>query len=471
MMCRVARLPAVLLACELGLTTPVCAQAVSSMIVGTITDPQSAVLPGVTVTVHNVETGTSRTIVTDGAGTYQVRGLPAGRYDMKAELPGFATVVVNDLTLAIGSEVRRDLTMGLSTVEESLTVTGQAPVVETTKSEVSAVVTRQQIETLPVGDRQAVSLSLLLPGTGADTVRPRRNNANIGAGGVAIYSSNFLVDGTSNMSSKNGEPRQDFPQAAIREFRVSVSQTPAQFGGRTGGVVTIVTRAGTNQFGGDAVEFFRDKSLNAMNLFEQQAHDLKGAPKPAYRRHQFGGSFGGPVVKDRLHFFVAAERTQEDQFAIVNTGKPQFYSALEGSYPIGGRNNLWFGRGDAQLTAQQSLFLRYGWQSSWTYCEGCGGTNAAFTGDDLYLPRDSWVAGHTWVVGSRILNEVRVQKAIQWHFQGAPGHDDWRQVGVFAPERSRYLTPVYVFPSLTWGVNTDLIVFLGFYEARRAATI
>src|SRR6267142_3216027 len=118
-MCRVFRLPAVLLACELGLAIPVCAQAVSGTIAGTITDAQSAVLPGVTVTVRNVETGTSRTIASDGAGAYQVRGLPAGRYDMKADLPGFAAVLVKDLTLAIGSELRRDFTMGLSAVEES----------------------------------------------------------------------------------------------------------------------------------------------------------------------------------------------------------------------------------------------------------------------------------------------------------------------------------------------------------------
>lgn len=454
----------VLVTC-LGAALPARAQ-VTGVFSGAIVDEQGGVLPGVTITLRNTETGATRTLATEADGRYRFAGLQPGRYELRAELSGFATMEINDLILNVGAELQRNITMKLSGVQESVTVTGQSPVVETTKSEVSAIVTQQQIEALPVGDRQAVSLSLLLPGTGADTTRPRRNNANIGAGGIAIFSSNFMVDGTSNMSSKAGEPRQDYPMAAVREFRVNVSQTPAQFGGRTGGVVTVVTKSGTNLFSGDVVENFRDKSLNAMNVFEQRDHDQKGKPKPDYRRNQFGASLGGPVVKDKLHFFVAAERTVEDQRAIVNTGAPQFYSALEGSIPIGTRNNLWFARGDAQLTAQQSVFLRYGWQDSWTLCEGCGGTNAAFTGDDLWLPRDSWVAGHTWVISPRVLNEFRAQKAIQWHYQGVPGHDDWREVGAFPTDRTKWQTPLYTFPSLTWGVNTDLIVFLGFYEAR-----
>jgi hypothetical protein len=439
---------------------------VTGVFSGAIVDAQGGVLPGVTITLRNTESGATRTLATEADGKYRFAGLQPGRYELKAELAGFAPIDITDLMLNVGAEVRRDITMSLSGVQESVTVTGQSAVVETTKSEVSAIVTQQQIEALPVGDRQAVSLSLLLPGTGADTTRPRRNNANIGAGGIAIFSSNFMVDGTSNMSSKAGEPRQDYPMAAVREFRVNVSQTPAQFGGRTGGVVTVATKSGTNLFSGDAVENFRDKSLNAMNLFEQQAHDQKGAPKPDYRRNQFGASFGGPVIKDRLHFFLAAERTVENQFAIVNTGSPQNYSKLEGSYPIGTTNNLWFARADAQLTSQQNVFLRYGWQDSWTLCENCGGTNSAFTGDDLWLPRDSWVGGHTWVIGPHVLNELRVQKAIQWHYQGVPGHDDWREVNSFPAERTQWQTPLYTFPSLVWGVNTDLIVFLGFYEAR-----
>jgi carboxypeptidase family protein/TonB-dependent receptor-like protein len=455
----------VFMACLAASVVPARGQ-VTGVFSGVIIDAQSGVLPGVALTLINTETGAMRTLATDASGTYRFAGLQPGRYELRAELSGFAPVEITNLVLNVGAELRRDITMSLSNVVETVTVSGQAAVVETTKSEVSAVVTQQQIEALPVGDRQAVSLSLLLPGTGADTTRPRRNNANIGAGGIAIFSSNFMVDGTSNMSSKAGEPRQDYPQAAVREFRVNVSQTPAQFGGRTGGVVTIATKSGTNLFSGDVVEFFRDKSLNAMNVFEQQDHDQKGAPKPAYRRNQFGASFGGPVVKDKLHFFVAAERTVEDQRAIVNTGAPQYYSALEGSIPIGTRNNLVFARGDAQLTSQQNVFLRYGWQDSWTLCEGCGGTNAAFTGDDLWLPRDSWVAGHTWVISPRLLNEFRAQKAIQWHYQGVPGHDDWREVGAFPRDRTQWQTPLYTFPSLIWGVNTDLIVFLGFYEAR-----
>src|SRR5690349_13292278 len=128
-----------------------------------------------------------------------------------------------------------------------------------------------------------------MPGTNTDGSVPRRVSVSVGAGG-AVSQNAFLVDGVSNQQSTGGDPRQDFPQGGIREFRVNVSQAAAEFGGTTGGVVTIVTKSGTNQFTGEAFEFFRDKSLNAMNKFEQLNHDTLGTPKPAFRRNQYGAT-------------------------------------------------------------------------------------------------------------------------------------------------------------------------------------
>jgi len=121
------------------------------------------------------------------------------------------------------------------------------------------------------------------------------------------------------------------PQSAIREFRVNLSQSSAEYGA-VGGVVLTATKSGTNRFSGEVFEFFRDKSLNAMNQLEQDRHDRLGEPKPDYRRHSWGGAFGGPIVRDRLHFFAAIERSTELGTADVNTNQPQFYSALEGSF-------------------------------------------------------------------------------------------------------------------------------------------
>ncbi len=203
-------------------------------------------LPGVTVTVRNVDTGTVRTVVTEADGQYRVPALLPGRYDITGELAGFTTVSLTGVNLASSQEIRQNLRLTLATLQETVTVTAQSPVVEVSKTEVAAVITREQLDMLPVTNRALVTMSLLLPGTSQDGTRPRRNNAQVGAGTLQ-FTTLALADGTLNMSTKAGEPRQDFPQAAVREVRVVTSSAPAEFGGRAGGVVSVVTRGGTQQ--------------------------------------------------------------------------------------------------------------------------------------------------------------------------------------------------------------------------------
>ncbi len=143
----------------LASAVPAHAQVNSASIAGTITDSQGGVLPGVTLTVTNAESGTVRTSVTEADGKYRVAGISPGRYNLTAELPGFQTIAVKDITLQIGQEFSRDFQLALSTLQESVTVTGEAPIVESTKSEVSTVITQEQISTLPTQDRVALSLS------------------------------------------------------------------------------------------------------------------------------------------------------------------------------------------------------------------------------------------------------------------------------------------------------------------------
>src|SRR3989454_746218 len=209
------------------------------------------------------------------------------------------------------------ITVGVTTPRESVTGGGRARVVEVTKSEGAAVIAQQQIEMLPVATRGAVTPPLLLPGTSQDGARPRRSNAQIGAGTLQ-FTSNSLADGTMNMSTKAGEPRQDFPQAAIQEFKVFTSQPPAEYGGRAGGVINVVTKSGTNVFSGEGYEFFRNKAMGRLDTFTQAAEDA-GQGKSRYNRHQLGGALGGPIVMNKVHFFVAEEYTQENSSYLVNT--------------------------------------------------------------------------------------------------------------------------------------------------------
>src|SRR5438128_8418882 len=284
------------LALLVGLAVAASAQVSNAVVTGIVTDTQSGILPGVTITVTNAESGVVRTIVTEEYGRYRLGGIPPGRYNAKAELPGFATQEVKDITLTIGLEYTKDFTLGIQGVQESITITGESPLVETTRTEVAAVVTQQQIETLPFQDRGALNLTLLLPGTGIDTTRAKRSAVNVGAG-ISTSSTSYLVDGLSNATAISGEQRHDIPQAAIREFAVHTTQIPAQFGQRAGGVVSIATKSGTNDLHGEAFEFFRNKAMNRLDKFQELQH----ADKPEYLRHEFGLALCGPLLKNRLH--------------------------------------------------------------------------------------------------------------------------------------------------------------------------
>ena len=438
------------LAAVMFTVAPAAAQTTNGVIAGIVTDAQGGVLPGVTLTARNAETGFTRTVVTETDGRYRVAGLAPGRYDLRAELQGFGAVEVMEITLTIDGEVVRNVTMQVQGVQESVSVTAQAPVVETTRSEVSGVVTQEQMQMLPLDSRQPIGLALLLPGTSQDAVRPRKFNANIGAGAFT-HGSALLVDGMWNKEGNTGEPRQDFPQAAIREFRVYVSQAPAEFGWTAGGAVSFATKSGTNLWSGEVFEFFRNKSLNTLNKFEKEA----GVAKPNFKRHQFGGALGGPIVQDRLHFFAASERTDTTPYATVTTGRPDLYRAIEGVFAIPEYSNMVFTRGDLQVNQAQTTFARYAWQDSDFTCEGCGGNQALFSGNGIQQKRYSLVAGHTWVLSSRVLNEVRGQ-VTNYHFrQHPPGVRPQENLFDNSPARTAPLTQVYVFPSLTWGTNTN----------------
>jgi hypothetical protein len=287
------------------------AQTASGVIAGTVTDHQRGVLPGVTLTVRSADTGAVRSAVSDEAGRYRVAGLLPGDYDLRADLEGFGSLTVKSLTVTVGLELKHDLVLGIQGLQEAVTVRGQAPIVDTSKSEVASVITEAQINALPVEGRSAVTLSLLLPGTSTDAVRAQRPGATVGLGGLSTAGTNYIVDGMNNMISRAGDAREDVPQSAIQEFKVIVSQAPAEYGGRVGGVVNVVTKSGSNLFGGQAFEYFRNKDLNRVDLYTQQSHDQQGTPIPDFQRNQYGGAFGGPAVANKLYFYTSLERTDE----------------------------------------------------------------------------------------------------------------------------------------------------------------
>ena len=432
---------------------PAIAQTTNGVISGIVVDAQGGVLPGVAVTGRNIETGITRSVVTEGDGRYRLAALPPGRYNLTAELQGFGTANLPEMTLLTGTEITRNITMQVQGLNESVTVTGEAPIVEVTKSDISGVITQDQMQNLPLATRQPMDLALLMPGTSQDAVRARKANSNIGAGAFT-NGSGLVVDGVWNKEGNTGEPRQDFPESAIQEFKVFLSQSPAEYGWTAGGTVSMATKSGTNQFHGEGFEFYRDKALNAQDPFAQAA----GQPKPNFSRHQYGGAIGGPILKDKVHFFEAAEGLKNNLYDNVVVKLPQDYGSLNGVFPSPEFNHMSFTRADWQVDQKQSLFVRYAWQVSDYTCEGCAASSSApwFSGGGGVKQFRYSVAGaHTWVLTPRILNEVRGQFTNYLFRAHVPGIVPQKSLLTEVPARTAGLTQIYNFPSASWGANTN----------------
>ncbi|MGH9323375.1 MAG: TonB-dependent receptor [Vicinamibacteria bacterium] len=411
---------------------------------GTVRDPSGAVLPGATVTVTNQETGLTRTAVTSGDGFYRLPGLSPGLYSIRCELPSFATQTLTDIILTIQQTVIQHFTMDVAQIEETITVTGESPLVDMRRSDVTTSISELQIQDLPVGSRRWVDLAMLTPGVSQDNIRGfyYRGNANIGAG-TREYSNAFIVDGVNNTWAEMGEARQNFPMDAIGEFKVTTSNFKAEYGLATGGVMTVVSKSGTNDLAGSAFLYLRDEALNSKTFFEQE--------KPDYKRYQYGGAVGGPIVKDKTHFFFAYERTDEDVFYTVNTRG--VFPEVDGTFPSEQWRYMWITKLDHRISDKQNIWARIAWENEYRPNLTAGGITAE--GFDFAVPRDSEVVGHTWVASDRIMNEFRFQRAFsKYEVSPAFSHGSF-DAGDFSAERLA-LCDVEIFrPTLRTGSCND----------------
>src|SRR6266851_2128156 len=269
------------------------AQSGDAEIAGMVQDPSSSPVASAKVSLTNQDSGVARSVLTDSDGRYRFSAIPPGRYSLKTEATGFRLENITDIVLNIGAHLDRDVSLSVGNVTEAITVSAEAPPIDTSKGDVSGVVTQQQIDAMPVNTRQTLNLALLMPGTTQDASRNFYNNVQIGGGG-RFYANGFTVDGVTNTWAEQGEPRQNFPQGAIREFSVNTNQFKAEQGLFTGGVVNMVTRGGTNQWHGEAFEYWRNAALNHDNKFTEAALAQVGKTGNApFNRNQFGGSVGG----------------------------------------------------------------------------------------------------------------------------------------------------------------------------------
>src|SRR3954454_3738784 len=298
------------------------AQQTTGNITGRVVDQQGSAVPGVTVTAKSTTTGFTRSEVSDSEGVYRLSALPVGIYDVTAELQGFTTVSKKDVEVNVAQTQSVDFPLKVASLAETVNVTGATPLIETTASSVGAIVDVKRIENLPLNGRQFANLAATVPGVGlsfhSDPTKSTQYAPLVNGG--AGRNINYQIDGGDNNDDTVGGQLQALPLEAAEPVNFPGQRFKAEYGRSKGGVLSVVPKSGTNVFSGSAFEFFRDKSMNALTESERLAAPAGStAGKGDYRQNQFGGSLGGPILKDQAHFFFALERTNQNKTQAVNT--------------------------------------------------------------------------------------------------------------------------------------------------------
>ncbi len=284
-------------------------QATSSAVSGVVRDKSQAVISGAAVVMTNVDTGARRQVETDAQGRYRVGEMQPGSYEISVTMAGFAKETRKGVVLAVGQEQALNFDLQVGAVEQEVTVTSAAPVVETTTASVSALVSQEQLRELPLNGRSFTDLITLQTGAVAPTNAAQAttnygNGPQLSVAGARSDANNFMIDGTDMSGASNNTPGSaagvQLGVDAIREYQVIASNPKAEYGRNAGAVINAVSRSGTNDWHGGVFEFLRNSALDARSFFD------KGSAPP-FRRNQFGATFGGPIKKEKTFFFLAFE--------------------------------------------------------------------------------------------------------------------------------------------------------------------
>ncbi len=438
----------------LSLSFHIFAQKIDATLRGRVLDTEGKVIPGVRVNIRNVETGAEFDTYSSNYGRYLFPALPRGIYEMTAELEGFANQVMKDIELKIAQEAIIDITMKIAAVTETVVVTGEAPLIEVTKSSMGEIISREIIDSMPLRGRDFTDLMLLLPSAqeGGEIDREGKGG-ELSFMGERGYTHSYLIDGASNDDDIYGGYTQDFNQDAIQEFEVITDGYKAEFGKASGGVSNIITKVGTNEFHGRAFMFFRDDSLMWIS------HE--GQVKPELRRYEYGGTFGGPIKKNKAWFFGSLEVVPEDRG--ITFVPSQYPTAALETWVDGwtfdlipqDRNYTYFGKINADITEKHRLIGTFNGNDFTVANEG-----AVFPGFDYDTVNTSYsfTVRDTWMISDTTLSEItfkylyhqystmldvleRAEEDINhgfvrvrlWAYPGSPYGDIQSQTGVNRP--------------------------------------
>jgi hypothetical protein len=376
-------------------------------VTGKVLDPDGLPLPGATVTVTNQATGVARAVTTETTGAYLVLNIEPGTYTVTVEMPGFAAAKRQDITLTAGSTIPLDLKLQVAGIAEEILVTGESPLVERSSNTVGGTLSRREIEEVPSNFRNFTALTQLVPGMTPNPAQSSFEGGQVVANGTPSQSNLYLLDGMYNNDDRLGGSQGTQVRVVldnIDEYQVLANQYSAEYGGGAGAIINMVTRGGTNSFNGRAYTYFRDDRFNARGHFLSD-----DAAKPQERTEQMGFGIGGPIVRNRAHFYFTLERDHE-----LLAGEKRFPSQAAplvrdfvGEFEVLAYN--YFARADFQLNSNHFLAARWILEDAPTKGEGFNVDDAAPDARGMEADWDQLVnMTFTSVLTDRASNVIRV---------------------------------------------------------------
>lgn len=445
---------------SLKLAAPARAQSTTDgAIGGTVTDSSGAVIPNASADAKNIATGASATAPTDGGGRYLLVHLQPGVYSVEISARGFGAFKATSITVEVGRTTNVDATLGVQTQVETVGVTAQAPIITTERADFTTNINSTSIENLPINGRRWSTYALFTPGA-----VPDGTFGLVSFRGISGLLNNNTVDGGDNnqafFSEEKGRTRISYSisQSSIREFQVNTSNYSAEYGRSAGGVVNAVTKSGTNSLHGEDFWFFRNSDFGAFNPFQTivQAPPAPSTPipiKPKDKRHQFGGNFGGPIIKDKLFFFFNADQQKRVFPGVANASSPAaffaplsaselatlsgrgisatdankglgFLQSLTGVVPRTGDEILLFPKIDWNIRSKHLLSVQYN-RMRWASPAGIQTGGVVFRGKESFgndfVKNDTATARLLSTLTPTMVNEFRFQYGHDFEFQNTQG--------------------------------------------------
>ncbi len=415
------------------------AQANSGTITGTITDPNGGVVPDAKITIHNPDTGIDREVATNGAGLYSAPFLPPGPYEVTAAKAGFSKLLRKDLTLQVGQTMTLDLQLQVQATAETVTVTGEAPIVDTSKTDVSQVVSEAFVSNLPLAGRRWESFVLLTPNVATDG-----GTGLVSYRGISGLYNGTSVDGANNTQSLFSETRGRstlpyiYSQDSIQEFQVSTANYTAEYGQAAGGITNAVTKSGSNQLHFDLFYYLRYPSWNALDSVAKSQGILT---QPVHQQQQFGGSVGGPIIKDKLFYFFTYDGSRKVnpilytstvkyplpcQAAISNaicSAANTFLAAQSGAFPRFFNQDTGFGKLDYAMNSRNRISASFNlvdFHAPNSYQPNSSYSNSSLTTNGPNVTHERiFIANWDSTITSSIINNLRFQWGQDLEITGA----------------------------------------------------